>query len=745
MKQFLSSLLLLCSTFVSAHSGFEVNTSGIGEWKYLLKDGATEWRFAEGSFTVTFGNGESVQYFPFASTANPAVTESGSRFVLTEYKGDRIVKSVCTDAIVYHDPQSNVQLEFRISGNKLMRRLYGSSTESEFVFNCRVGAEMVFPPAGTNGEVGSRLRIITNGGNLINELSEDRRLQTPEILFASSAESRLLRYHIPVSTQSGSFSVEWFTYLGANDSDELLAIDDMPDGGVVLCGRTQSTTFPGMDAGDTLRGSYDMVIVRFDSTGQHLWTSIYGGLYYETANAITVNDTSIYVGGSTNGNDMLMLNAYQDSTAGSYDAVILKLNFNGDVVQSSYFGSTGAEFIYGIDTDSSGRLVIGGSSTSASLPLSAGGFQPNGAGAIDGFVCVMNDSFAPVWTTFYGGSGSEDVHQLSVSDAGTILLVGGSFSLNFPCTPNAVQAGRLGNCDAYLVVLDLNGNRKYATYYGGSVYEDCYGVAGDANGNVYMSGFTSSPDFNTAGTTIQSSYSGVNDVWVAKFDSTRAVVFSTFYGGADDDKAWTMEMRGKYLYIAGVSHSSDLIMTTTSPQDTMAGYSDGFVLKIDTAGNFITSTYIGGSTADDILCITVNADTMVTCAGTTYSTDLDVTPGAFQQNYVASGDGFVVRFKLSEELFSSESNENAIVVNESLHVYPVPAMNEELQLEVTDNVIAQVRLYSATGLLVYAADNVQSNKITINISQFSAGIYSVQCVLENGSVINKPVIISESR
>jgi Secretion system C-terminal sorting domain len=745
MKQFLISFYLLCTTFASAHSGFEINSTGIGEWKYVLKDGSTEWRFADESFTVMFDNGESVQYFPFASAATVTLTESGSRYVLNEYKSGRVAKSICAEAIVYHDPQSNAHLEFRVSGNKLIRRLYGSLTSAEFIFNCRIGAEMVFPPAGTNGEVNSRLRVITSGGNLINELSVDRTLQTPEILSASSAESRLLRYHIPVSTQSGSFSVEWFTYLGANDSDELLAIDDMPDGGVVLCGRTQSSTFPGMDAGDTLRGSYDMVIVRFDSTGQHLWTTIYGGLYYETANAIIVNDTSIYVGGSTNGNDMLMVNAYQDSTAGSYDAVILKLNFNGDVVQSSYFGSIGAEFIYGIDADSSGRLVIGGSSTSASLPSSAGGFQPNGAGAIDGFVCVMNDSFAPVWTTFYGGSGTEDVHQLSVSDAGTILLVGGSFSLNLPCTPNAVQAGRLGNCDAYLVVLDLNGNRKYATYYGGSVYEDCYGVAGDASGNVYMAGFTSSPDFNTAGTTIQSTYSGVNDAWVAKFDSTGAVVFSTFYGGADDDKTWTMEMRGKYLYIAGVSHSSDLIMNTTSPQDTMAGYSDGFVLKMDTAGNYITSTYIGGNTADDILCITVNADTMVTCAGTTYSTNLDVTPGAFQQNYVASGDGFVVRFHLSEELFSSESSQDAIILNEALNVYPVPAMNEELQLEVTGNIISQVRLYSATGLLVHADENVQSNRNSINISQFAPGIYSVQCILADGSLLSKSVIISERR
>ncbi|MCK6640942.1 MAG: T9SS type A sorting domain-containing protein [Bacteroidia bacterium] len=742
MKKFLLAIAVIVGSALSAHSIFEVNSSGEGEWKYRLKDGLNQWIFTDRSYQIVFGNGESVKYVPFSSSDNVSLTETGQRYAYNVYSAVAVTKTTCVDGIAYHDLQNNVHLEFRIDNGKLLRKLYGSSQADEYIFICTVNAEMIFPPAGYGGDAAGCVRVLTPGGNMIHEFSAQRFFQTPEILASAERGSRDLRYHVPVTTQSGTFAVEWFTYLGANDSDDLLSIDDMPDGGVVLCGRTQSTTFPGMNAGDTLRGSYDMVIVRFDSSGQHMWTTVYGGLYYETANAISVNDTSIYVGGATNGNDVPMINAYQDSTTGSYDAIVLKLNFNGDIVQSTYFGSTGAEFIYGLDTDSTGRLVIGGSSTSPSLPQSAGNFQPNGAGAIDGFVCVMNDSFAPIWSTFYGGSGTEDVHQLSVSDAGTILLAGGSFSIDFPCTPNAVQAGRLGNCDAYLVVLDMNGNRKYATYYGGSMYEDCYGVAGDADGNVYMAGLTTSPDFNTAGVTIQSNYSGMNDAWIAKFDSTGAVRFSTFYGGADDDKTWSMDMRGKYLYVAGVSYSSDLMMNTTSPQDTMAGYSDGFVLKMDTAGNYVTSTYIGGNSADDILGITVNGDTMVTCTGVTYSTNLDVTPGAFQQSYIASGDGFVVRFHLSEELFSSESEEVLPATND-LSIFPIPAGNEEIIIAVPSGSIKQIRMFSATGALMYSNDNVQTNHSSINVSQFASGIYSVQCVLENGSVVSKPVIISE--
>lgn len=740
MKNFFTVFLFVQSALALAANGFEVNNTQNSQWKFRLEDGQYQWIFSDTYYELRSSVSETVRFNPFSNHGTSRV-RGGSHYRFNSVTANKRSSVLMTDEVIYSTENGQVELVFTLSDGKLLRTLRGNATGTEYIFETEVSSELVFPPAGYSIHGDPSVRIFNEAGKSINEYTLGS-LQTPEILAAGKSGSRILRYHIPTSLQSGNFSVQWFTYLGAMDSDELLAIDDMPDGGVVVCGRTQSIAFPGMDAGDTMRGVYDMVIVRFDSAGNHLWTTLYGGQYYETGNAIVVHDSVIYAGGATNGNDLPMVNAFQDSTAGSYDAVILKLNFNGDVIQSSYFGSMGAEFIYGMDVDSSGRLVIGGSSTSAALPATAGAFQPNGAGAIDGFVCVMNDSFAPVWTTFYGGSGTEDVHQLDVSDAGKILLVGGSFSMNFPCTPNAFQNGRLGSCDAYLVVLDLNGNRIYATYYGGSGYEDCYGVAGDAAGNIYMSGFTSSPDFNVTGTTVQSAYSGMNDAYVLKFDSSGVPVFSTFYGGADDDKTWTMTLRGKYLYVAGVSHSQDLIMTTTSPQDTMAGYSDGFILKIDTAGNYITSTYIGGSSADDILCITVNADTMVTCAGVTYSTDLDLTPGAFQQNYVASGDGFVVRFHLSEELFSSGSDDDEEPAT-ALNVFPVPATSEQIVVTVPSGKISQLRVYAASGALLYSFDDVQSESSTINISTLTTGIYSVQCVLDNGRILCAPFVISE--
>lgn len=536
----------------------------------------------------------------------------------------------------------------------------------------------------------------------------------------------------PINPLAGTFSVNWITYLGSTDTDELLCVRDMPDGGVVACGRTMSQFFPGMDSLDTAMGSYDMVIVRIDSSGQVMWTTMYGGQFYESANGMVVSDTCIYVVGVTNGTDCPMINAYQPLTGGSYDAIILRLGFDGAIQQSSYFGGFGAEMGYGIAMDSTGKIVIGGSSTSATLPMSAGNFQPGNGGANDCFITVLNDSFAPLWTTFYGGSSTEDVHQLTVTPLNKIVLIGGSFSLNFPCSPGAFQSGRLGNCDAYYVIFDMQGNREYATYYGGSGNEDCFGIAGDSAGNIYLGGHTSSMDFNTTGTIFQPMFAGINDAWIARFDSTGQPVFSTFFGGAMDDKTWSMELRDGHLYLSGVSQSSDLYMNTNVPQDSMWGASDGFIVKFDTTGNYVTSTYLGGSGADDMYGVTVNADTFITCVGVCYSNNFPVTAGCYQSNYVASGDGFVARYKLSETWTPNSTFENPRSENPNM-VYPNPVSNELFIQSAT--MIESVFVMSADGKLIDCSSIVHGNSAQINTSALSSGLYFV--MVESGCMISQ--------
>lgn len=724
------------------HGKFVINSED-GEWKSRAFSGTTLFVFyADGYDQIVNQSGvNDTISFRFQREDLPVISFPSESHAVTRYFTPDLSGTFTTSEEVHYDLSNGTSVVFGLEGDYLTRRVSGRSSVAEVTFTLLVSGALVMPPMDC---ARARTTAVFFGSKHAHfkETSlgaEANQYLLPEIVMGEHG-ANALRYHLPVNAQSGSFNMTWLTYVGATDADELFAVDDLPDGGVVVCGRTQSANFPGMDSNDTLMGSYDMVIFRMDSAGQLLWTTIYGGLYFESANAIRVVDSSIYIAGATNGNDIPMFNAAQDSTGGSYDAVLLKMDFNGVILQSSYYGGVGAEQAYGIDVDSSGRLVFGGSSTSSAIPMSSLGYQPAGAGAVDAFIAVVSDTFAPVWSTFYGGTGTEDVHQLVVTQLNKIVLIGGTYSTNFPCTPNAFQLGKLGFSDAYYVVFDLAGNREYATYYGGSGGEDCYGVAGDAQGNIYIAGQTASIDFNTAGTTIQSSYSGLYDVWVAKFDTAGVPIFSTFYGGGMDDKTFGMELRGAYLYIAGSSQSSDLPMNVTAPQDSMWGTTDGFVLKMDTAGNYITSTFIGGSGLEEIYALTVNPDTMVTCVGSTYSNNLQVTVGAFQSVYVASGDGFVARYKLSEELFSSSVSTGSSSEWGEVSVFPNPTSNEELSVEANFE-ISQVVLIDAQGKMAKEIQNVNAERVTVNIAGLPAGIYLVRIAGANLETATEKIIV----
>jgi hypothetical protein len=80
----------------------------------------------------------------------------------------------------------------------------------------------------------------------------------------------------------------------------------------------------------------------------------------------------------------------------------------------------------------------------------------------------------------------------------------------------------------------------YATYLGGSGFEDTgTDVAVDVAGNAYVTGYTDSPDFPTAGPPSQPDFGGgYYDAFVAKLSPTSAVVYCTYLGGSGDDSGY---------------------------------------------------------------------------------------------------------------------------------------------------------------------------------------------------------------
>ena len=172
----------------------------------------------------------------------------------------------------------------------------------------------------------------------------------------------------------------------------------------------------------------------------------------------------------------------------------------------------------------------------------------------------------------------------------------------------------------------------YATYLGGADDDTAYGIAVDASSNVYVVGETRSADFTTA-SPLQPAITGVIDVFVSKLNSSGALVYSTYLGGNATDFAGGIAVDASgNAYVTGYTSSGNFPTTASALKATKTLSWAAFVTKLNPAGSaLVYSTYLGGNTApgtggDFAHAITIDAAGNAYVVGHSQSTDL-ATPG----------------------------------------------------------------------------------------------------------------------
>jgi hypothetical protein len=101
-----------------------------------------------------------------------------------------------------------------------------------------------------------------------------------------------------------------------------------------------------------------------------------------------------------------------------------------------------------------------------------------------------------------------------------------------------------GFYDAFVAKLDstLTNSSFQSTYLGGSGDDRAFAIAISSTGDVYVAGYTYSPDFPNTSGGAQQTKSGSSDAFVAKLDSTltNSSFQSTYLGGSGDDRAYAI-------------------------------------------------------------------------------------------------------------------------------------------------------------------------------------------------------------
>lgn len=348
---------------------------------------------------------------------------------------------------------------------------------------------------------------------------------------------------------------------------------------------------------------------------------------------------NVYVVGSTTGASFPSVNGQPVTTAGGSDVFVMKLNPAGQLVGATLLGGQGNDFGNSIVLGADGGLYVTGTTESSDFPTtySAYQLQPAPSFAIL-FVAKLNPAVIGG-----GASSASAVIYSAILGRGSAPLIATDSSNNayvaaqsvwpwwsttpgaFQSAPPALGAGVYVTERIVLAKVNPSGTKLlYATYFDGSGADYVKGLAVDASGSAYLSGYTTSADLPTTSGSLQPQPpAGYEGGFVARFsaDATK-LIYATYLGGTggrDYNYGLAVDSAGN-AYVGGASQSADFPIrngtqvslenwpclvyydpSSVSPEGVEYCASAGTLTVLNAQGSAIVwSTFLGSGTVMDV-------------------------------------------------------------------------------------------------------------------------------------------------
>ncbi len=513
----------------------------------------------------------------------------------------------------------------------------------------------------------------------------------------------------------------WSTFLGKIGSDDIkgIALDNNKNSYIIMQTDSPSLSIvPGLIS-DNINGINDAYIAKFDSCGNFIWGTYLGTTSFDSGEKIVVcPDGNIAFTGYTQGNGLPTTPAcFQSTLAGQFDCFLGKITPNGNLIWLTYFGKSNGDFAYDLVSDFNGNLFIGGTTTSTNFFTNASSFQQTFGGNTDSFIAKFSSGGNLKWCSYYGGLGIEDIHVLTTDIFGNVFGSGGTNSFNLSTTAGCIQPSLDALRDCYIIKFDSIGNRIFSSYFGGMGQDDAFGLATDGLGNLYMSGQTTSQNFTTTASAYQATISGMTDMFFSKISPTGNLLYSTYFGGTDDDVVNRMKIHNNELYLFGTTASSNIPMLGSSNYSVLPGVYSLIVFRFNTAGQPNYSTYFGGIGGYEFgQDIAITTSHMFFC-GKSSSPTYPTTASSFQNTYGGNDDGILTRLPNNNaSLITAINKEQA--VQQKIILFPNPT-KDKLTIKNADK-------ETKVGLINYLGQLVKETELEngeIDVKELPGGIY----------------------
>jgi hypothetical protein len=526
---------------------------------------------------------------------------TGAQSIKTDDSGNLVISSAAGDVLL-HKPvayqeqngaRQLVDARFVLKAGNVSFALGNYDRSRELVIDPSVSYAYSTYLGGSGADEGYGIAFDSTGDAYVTG-------QTASTNFPVIGSSKLLgaaNVFVTKIAADGS-SLVYSTYIGGKGTDSGNAIAvDLTSGNAFIAGGTSSNDFPVLPNPGafqaSLTGAGNAFVLELSSSGTLMYSTYLGGSLTALGAASTdtalgialASDSSgdVYVVGQTSANDFPTLTPLQTFVTGSTQSgFVTKLNSSGTALAfSTYLGGSNpggsvGDLAGAVAVDSSNNAYVTGHTFSSTFPTK-NPVQPHcnscSGGNSNAFVTVINPTgSAYVYSTFLGGSGTDEAKGIAVDSTQNAYVTGTTTSSDFPLQ-SPLQKTYGGNSDAFVTKLNPAGSALvYSTYLGGSGFDAGAGIAVDGGNNAYVTGQTNSTNFTTASPT-QSALNGGNnttnsDAFVSEVNSTgSALVFSTYLGGSGEEDAG-----GNFGAIAVDSHGATIYVTgNTAPPTTPPG------------------------------------------------------------------------------------------------------------------------------------------------------------------------------
>lgn len=348
-------------------------------------------------------------------------------------------------------------------------------------------------------------------------------------------------------------NVEWSKTYGGSLDDRGNAIITTADGGFAILGYSNSTD---QDVSQN-NGLKDYWLAKLDASGNMVWEKSFG---YSGADIgytlLQTSDGGYFVTGildvTASGGEG---NTKNKHAGGDYWA--LKLDANGNIIWSKYYGGSNTETPDDAIETSDNNFIIVGTSDSDDVDIT------NNKGSYDFWVVKISNTGTLIWEKSFGGTEIDEARGIVETDDGNYIIAGDTRSLDLDVTQNH------GAADLWFLKISTNGDILYQKSIGGTSFDVSRSISKGQDNSFIIAGSSRSADGDL---TVNQ---GQNDAWILKVDQNANILWQKTIGGLNVDYAYNaIELDNKNIVAVGESTSSD----GDIPEN--KGFTDALIIKI---------------------------------------------------------------------------------------------------------------------------------------------------------------------